>query len=73
LGSVSANAPIFSMRNVSGSHRARCSSEPHWTMLPIARPEWTPKNVAIDASTRASSIDTNELSRRLAAGRSGRS
>jgi hypothetical protein len=71
VGSVRANAPIFSRRNISGSQRSRCSSEPHWTMLPIARPEWTPKNVANDASTRASSIETNELSRRLAAGALG--
>jgi hypothetical protein len=42
VGSVSANAPIFSKRAIGGSHRSRCSLEPRIAIEPIARPEWTP-------------------------------
>ena len=55
-GSVRPNAPIFSIRAISGSQRCFCSSEPHRKMDPMARPPCTPKNVLIDGSTRASSI-----------------
>ena len=72
-GSVRANAPIFSMVRIAGSQRVRCSSEPHSWMLPSARPLWTPKNVEIDGSARASSMAMNEEVSRLRAGRSGQS
>ena len=42
-GSVSPNAPIWSIRAMAGSQRGFCSSEPHRSMLPMARPVCTPK------------------------------
>ena len=63
-GSVSPNAPIFSIRAISGSQRCFCSSEPHRKMDPMARPPCTPKNVLIDGSTRASSIAIMPSSRK---------
>jgi hypothetical protein len=67
-GSVSPNAPIFSIRAIAGSQRSRCSAEPQRSMLPIARPLWMPKKLFIDGSVCAISIDTNPTSWRRAAG-----
>ena len=55
-GSVSPNAPITLQSRILGSHSAFCSSDPHTSTDCIASPEWTPKNVAVDTSTRAISI-----------------
>jgi hypothetical protein len=41
---------------MAGSQRCFCSSDPHRWIEPIARPLWTPWKVAIDGSTRASSM-----------------
>ena len=57
-GSVRPKAPISSIRAIAGSHRSRCSSEPHSWIEPIASPPCTPMKVAIEGSTRASSIAT---------------
>ena len=54
--SVRPQAPIFSIRAISGSHRLFCSSEPQMAMVPIASPEWTPKNVLNYPSPRAISM-----------------
>ena len=45
-GSVSANAPSLSIRAMSGSQRAFCSSEPHIAIEVMARPACTPRNDA---------------------------
>ena len=42
VGSVSANAPIWSKEAMAGSHRERCDGEPQVAMLPMARPLCTP-------------------------------
>ncbi len=62
-GSVSPNAPIFSSRAIAGSHRCFCSSEPQSRTEAQASPPWTPWNVAIEQSTRASSMLTMPESR----------
>ena len=67
-GSVSANAPILRISTMPGSHRSRCSSDPQATMLPIASPVCTPKNVAMDGSACAISSARNPLSRLLGLG-----
>ncbi len=40
---------------IGGSQRCFCASEPSREIECIARPEWTPKNVQMLASPRASS------------------
>ena len=55
-GSVRPKAPMVSHDRILGSHSAFCSSEPQTKTDCIASPEWTPKNVAVDTSTRAISI-----------------
>lgn len=65
MGSVSANAPIRSIRPIEGSHRSRCSADPQRATLPIARPVCTPKNVDIEGSARAISSARNPVSRLL--------
>jgi hypothetical protein len=72
LGSVKAKAPIVSNEDIFGSQRSCCSGDPQKAMLPIAKPLWTPKKVAIEVSTRENSRLMNDVSNRLAAGRSGR-
>ena len=54
-GSVSANAPTLSSRAIAGSQRCFCSSLPSIAMVPMARPEWTPRNVLMLPSPRATS------------------
>jgi hypothetical protein len=53
---------------MAGSQRALCSSEPHRAIAPMARPEWTPKNVLNDPSARASSRATIPDARRESPG-----
>ena len=67
-GSVSAKAPIISIRAIRGSQRSFCSSEPKALIEPIASPECTPKKVLKDPSPRASSIDTRAPAMRLMPG-----
>ncbi len=55
-GSVRPKAPIWSQLRMAGSHSSFCSSLPQTRSDCIARPEWTPKNVAVDTSIRAISI-----------------
>src|SRR5882724_6594408 len=52
-GSVKPKQPIFSQRAIGGSHFLFYSDEPPRYMHAIAIPSWTPKNVAIEESTRA--------------------
>ena len=63
VGSVSANAPIFSKPAIAGSQRSCCSGEPQVSMLPIASPACTPKKVAMDASACPISIASQPESR----------
>ena len=58
-GSVSANAPIFSIVDMDGSQRAFCSSEPHIAIDCMARPACTPRNVPRLPSPRCSSMCTS--------------
>ena len=44
-GSVSAKAPIRSSVAIPGSQRCRCSSLPSRLIVPMASPDWTPRNV----------------------------
>ncbi len=55
-GSVRPQAPIFSILAISGSHLCFCSSEPQMATVPMASPEWTPKNVFKLPSPRAISM-----------------
>src|ERR1700683_3854754 len=55
-GSVRPKQPIFSQRAIGGSHFCFCSSDPPREIEPIARSLCTPKNVAIEESTRAISM-----------------
>src|SRR3954453_16415510 len=61
-GSVRPKQPIFSQRAIGGSHFCFCSSDPPRYIEPIARPLWTPKNVAIEESKRDISIAINPKS-----------
>ncbi len=54
---------------MAGSQRSFCSSDPSMAIAFIARPEWTPWNVLIEPSPRASSIDTRPAARGLSPGR----
>ena len=67
-GSVSANAPIASSRAIGGSQRCFCSSLPSIAMLPIARPECTPRKVLTLPSPRATSAAARPAARRLMPG-----
>ena len=58
-GSVSANAPSFSIRAMAGSQRAFCSSEPHIAIDSMASPACTPRNTPRLPSPRCSSIVTS--------------
>jgi hypothetical protein len=64
-GSVRPNEPIFSKRIIGGSQRCFCASSPHSRIEPADSPVWTPQNVAIEESTRASSIATRPFSSQL--------
>ena len=44
-GSVSAKAPIRSSVAIPGSQRCLCSSLPSRLIVPMASPDWTPRNV----------------------------
>jgi hypothetical protein len=54
-GSVRPKAPIASKRAMRGSHSSFCSSDPQWWIEPIARWLCTPRPVATEQSTAASS------------------
>ena len=58
-GSVSAKAPSLSIRAMSGSHRAFCSSEPHIAIDCMARPACTPRTTPRLPSPRCSSMVTS--------------
>ena len=57
-GSVSPKHAICSPRASTGSHSARCSSEPPTAIEVIASPLCTPMKVAVDGSAREISIAT---------------
>ena len=58
-GSVSANAPSESIRAISGSQRAFCSSEPHIAIDVMARPACTPRTTPRLPSPRCSPMVTS--------------
>ena len=67
-GSVSANAPRISIRDIGLRYFFFCSSEPSRLIDCMARPAWTPSAVAVEASRREISKPMRRFARMLISG-----